>query len=324
AEALAEDVFATCPPEPVRDVDPAVLARLSLRRLANVDPARTQRRPAAPRGRHRRRRSRRARVVGVGLTVALLAGTVGVTGAWRAAIGHYGDVRAGELSSGGASSGGASSGDQGSGDASGGGQSSGAGSSGDQSSGDRTSGDSTSGDRTSGEPVAVVDRPAQERGALPAERLGVLGAAGAVPLDVPPAAAAVRLTHHRAEALLAGDTARLSAVTVPGSPAAAADLQVLASMGPARDAVAPGVVRTQVADVDVEPRTARPLARWGSDCHGVRLVAAVRGTPAGDVSAPSMAGAAANPSVVTATPVRLTLCAVGGAWRVAVVEPVVG
>lgn len=287
AAALAVAVFEAGPAEPVRRVDPAVLARLSLSRLAAEDPGRTQRRPARDRGRHRRRRSRRpAGVLAVGATAVAVA--VLATGPWPAAR----EVRsaARDLWPGGGS----------------------------------------------GE-VALV-------------------AAG-----VPAPSAAVRLTQHRAAALLARDADALARVTVPGSPAAVADRQALhavrAALGPTAPADADGAggpgggsVAVVVDSVRLEPRGPGPVAwrrvagRAPASCRDVVLSAEVRGTPSSEPAAGKAAvaheavaagsppgaqgasGASGAPELVSAAgvgarTVRLTLCATADGWRVARVAP---
>lgn len=277
AARLAADVFAACPPEPVPVVDPAVLARLSLRRLVDDD-ARTVRRVPPPRGRHRRR-CPAAATLGRGAAALVVVAALGTTGviAWPA--------------------------------------------------------------------VAALGGPP---GAA-AARSGTVA-----PLELGPVGATVRLTEHRAAALLAGDPAALASVTVPGSPAAHADRVALSRLVRASGGPPGGEVRTRVDDVALVPVSGAPWAvgtsarlagaAAGHGCREVRLVAEVRGTApttgpdapragapgdevVGEVSGaqrpgePGGEGVPAGASGGGATAV-LGVCPVGGGWRVAQVTPV--
>ena len=101
-----------------------------------------------------------------------------------------------------------------------------------------------------------------------------------------PVVAALRLTLDRAEALVEQDVASLAAVTVPGSPARAADLTTLRRL---REVVAtPGPVRLEVGSVALLPAGRQYVTRGvghGLGCARVRLVVHVTtgqvgGTPA--------------------------------------------
>jgi hypothetical protein len=80
AADLARDVYAACPPEPVRLPEPAVLAQLALRRVAGGDDLLTERAPPRPRGRHRGPRGHRPALVAavVVLGAVVCVATVGL------------------------------------------------------------------------------------------------------------------------------------------------------------------------------------------------------------------------------------------------------
>ncbi|WP_182111375.1 protein kinase [Actinotalea sp. JY-7876] len=253
AAELAALLFAACPPEPIRPVDPAVLAQLSLRRLAEPDPARTQPRPRRARGRHRAGHPLRFRLLAATTAVLVAAVVAAATGAGRV-----------------------------------------------------------------GPVPATAPRGTASSEATGAGYRADPAAGGVAPVTLPPAAAALRLTHERAEALLAADRGRLARVTVPRSQAAAADL-----VAARRGGGAPGGVRLEVADValvassvpsrqvGVDPRPGRAGggAGGGAACADVALTAAVGAVPAEPApDAPAAGGAAA---------VVLRVCPTAGGWRVA-------
>jgi hypothetical protein len=237
ARDMATRIYDACPPEPVAMPDPAVLARLALRRLAEPGGDHTVR---VARGRHRSARRRRSPIL-----VAFLALVLGSGLAVSTAAGNR-----------------------------------------------------------------VADR-------------GVVATVPAVAAD--PVTAAVRLTAARARALATGDLAALRAITVPGSPAARADLRSAARLGtgaPPDGATAPGEVRTVL-------RSAARVATRCSGCAEVRLVAAatlvVPG--AGPVGAEIAGGADADPVADpvaeadgTAVPVVLVLRRLPAGWRVSEVR----
>ena len=162
--------------------------------------------------------------------------------------------------------------------------------------------------------------PGASWSATPGDRGG-----GVAPLHLDPAAAAVRLTAGRAEALTAQDEPALASVTVPGSPAARTDAEVLRSMA---DLGEPGNgLRLDIRSVQ---RTVGPGAAPGAilpwrdpgaglpgshaaapRCPGVRIEASLR--PA---AVPS--GTTATPGPTTA--VVLRVCPTSTGWRVSEVE----
>lgn len=162
--------------------------------------------------------------------------------------------------------------------------------------------------------------PGASWSATPGDRGG-----GVAPLHLDPAAAAVRLTAGRAEALTAQDELALASVTVPGSPAARTDAEVLRSMA---DLGQPGNgLRLDIRSVQ---RTVGPGAAPGAilpwwdpgsglpgshaeapRCPGVRIEASLR--PA---AVPS--GTTATPGPTTA--VVLRVCPTSTGWRVSEVE----
>lgn len=103
-----------------------------------------------------------------------------------------------------------------------------------------------------------------------------------------PVAAAMRLTVDRAEALVDQDVASLAAVTVPGSPARAADLTTLRRLRAA--GVPGGPVRLEVGSVALLPVGRQDVGRGvghALGCARVRIVvhvttgSVVGGPPAG-------------------------------------------
>lgn len=149
------------------------------------------------------------------------------------------------------------------------------------------------------------------------------------PLDLDPAAAAVRLTVGRADALLARDPVALASVTVPGSPAARTDADLLRSthdqgqpggdlaldirsvtrtaapgprlLGPGLPGSGPGLPGRELGAVAVGP--GRPT----SPCPGVRIDASLRARGTPDAAAPSPG---------TGTAVVLRICPTSSGWRV--------
>lgn len=237
AARLAADVYAACPPEPVRTPDAAVLARLALRRLAVPPDDSTIRlvTPSAgrPRGRHRQPRSRRGVVAVVAAGLAL-AGVVAGAGHGRPAEpGAPGSV---------------------------------------------------------GSPAAAVVR-------------------GAGSTD--PVTAAIRLTRDRAAALAEGDSPALAAVTVPGSPAAAADA-VVAGEAWRRTPTGGGVEVSEARLLDVAPGTPT-VARVA-----VTARAWVRTGEPADRTGSAEPSPEPSPESVT---VVLVLNRTADGWRVSAVEP---
>lgn len=172
--------------------------------------------------------------------------------------------------------------------------------------------------------VAGAVLPTPPWSAPPGDRPG-----GVAPVHLDPAAAAVRLTAGRAGALTDRDARALASVTVPGSPAARTDVELLASMTGTGQ---PGGGLS--LDIRSVQRIAGPgaapgahLSWWGggSDlpghdagaprCPGVRIAASLR--PAAASAGPTGASTAA-PGPTTA--VVLRVCPTSAGWRVSEVE----
>lgn len=117
-----------------------------------------------------------------------------------------------------------------------------------------------------------------------------------------PRTAAVRLTADRARALVTGDRAALTGVTVPGSPAARADRPTATRLG--RVPSEPTAVRLGVGEVSL---VASPPAPGSVPGRGVRVRIAAHATTGDPSSDP--------PSVV------VVLRAGSAGWRVSAVEP---
>lgn len=148
------------------------------------------------------------------------------------------------------------------------------------------------------------------------------GGGGVAPLHLDPAAAAVRLTAGRAEALIAQDASALASVTVPGSPAARTDAELLRSLADAGQAGSAlsldiGSVR-RIVDAGEAPGAAGPDPGSGLPgplgdaplCPGVRIEASLRPTAA--------TGGTTTPG--SATAVVLRVCPTSTGWRVSEVE----
>jgi hypothetical protein len=173
--------------------------------------------------------------------------------------------------------------------------------------------------------VALVVAGAVLPGASWSATTGDGGGVGVAPLHLDPAAAAVRLTAGRAEALTAQDAAALASVTVPGSPAARTDADLLRSLAEAGQAGSDlsldiGSVR-RIADAGEAPGAAGPDPGSGLPgplgdaplCPGVRIEASLRPTAA-------TGGTTARGSATTTTAVVLRVCPTSTGWRVSEVE----
>lgn len=210
ASRLAEQVYGACPAEAVQMPDPAVLARTTLRRLAerSADEV-TARTPVVKRrrARHRRPRRRAPLVAGVGGVALVGALVVSLVGSWSPDGRGEADVRSG------------AEGAQATPGVHGAGPGSAAEPAG------PTSGVRSAGPRSAAQAEGPTSA-AQGAGPISPSHGGgtALAAAGQ---GSSPVAAAVDLTTMRARALADGDLAALRRVTVPGSPAAAADVRAV-------------------------------------------------------------------------------------------------
>lgn len=180
---------------------------------------------------------------------------------------------------------------------------------------------------------AMARGGAAEAPGVSADPAGQPGGVPVAGLDTPATAAAVRLTAARGEALAAGDAARLAQVTIPGSPAAQADLRARALGAGATAPVTVAVDRLEYRGIGAcsSARVAGAAGMAGMAgvagaaesagatlCVRVLLVASV--TAGAGSSAESAAAPGAQP-MDEPTGVVLVLRPTLDGWRVSEVEP---
>lgn len=180
---------------------------------------------------------------------------------------------------------------------------------------------------------AMARGGAAEAPGVSADPAGQPGGVPVAGLDTPAPAAAVRLTAARGEALAAGDAARLAQVTIPGSPAAQADLRARALGAGATAPVTVAVDRLEYRGIGAcsSARVAGAAGMAGMAgvagaaesagatlCVRVLLVASV--TAGAGSSAESAAAPGAQP-MDEPTGVVLVLRPTLDGWRVSEVEP---